>query len=811
MNRDVEKMKKMALELIPEMIRVTGLEQGWGFLRIGEAVIGTEPLKTGGKIFSHGFGTHAESRIRIESAMPVKHFSAVAGPGENSATERNRTQMMPMRFSVEADGKCLAESPLMKFGDSFSFDISLPSVQTIELVVKAPDGISMAHANWCEPVLETAGGELIRCGMRGTPIFFPVGFRYDEVDSRTFFARNGLRHTSEEKSDHTLHRFVSESESLRMTVELKTWNDFPVWEWQTSFENPSGKRSGRLRDIHSIRMDYTSSPLEEFRLFRSHGSFNTDPHGECPGDGFRDSFTPVHDFLKPGEEVAFGGEGGRPSDVWLPCFDLENGAGNLRVVIGWAGQWKACVKRFFSGYRITAGVEDADLVLEPGERIQLASVVLQYTSEGGNDRAVNVWRRFATEKIMLPLDGEAPSGPLSFMSWGGLGEKGHLNRIAALAEKKLPVDVYWIDAGWFAPESPNEFSPEWAANVGDWDFNRDSFPQELLNIREATRKIGKELLLWFEPERVRTDRNLAKEHPEYLIFNGTGNALLDLGNPEAWQWCFDKISGIIERNGLDWYRQDFNFPPLGYWRKKDSPDRKGITEIRYVAGLYRFWRELRRKFPHLMIDNCSSGGRRLDFELLRYSMPLWYSDMQCYPGFNPEYSLTHIAGMARYWPRFGGGVQNPKGGDTYNFRASMNAALGIHCFYGTFAPVSDDYPFDWLRARLEEYREVCDCFTGDYYCLAEPSGTGGGMWSAMQYDLPESGHGLLTVFRGPQSPVVECSLVLRGLEEGVEYLVEDMDASFEPVSVSGKTLMEAGFSLRIPTPRTARLIRYKRS
>jgi alpha-galactosidase len=711
---------------------------------------------------------------------------------------------------VEADGRRLAESPLLQFGDSFSFDVPLDHVREIQLVVEAPEGISTAHANWCDPEIETCDGKIIRCGLREVPPVFPVGFRYGNLSSMEFFALHGFHHASEEKSDHTLHRFISESESLRMTVELKAWNEFPVWEWQTAFENPSGKKSERLYDIHSIRMNYSPGCPNESKLLRSHGSFNTDSHKKWPGDGFRDSFTPVHCIPVSGDEFVFGAVGGRPSDEWLPCFDIETGSENLRVVLGWAGQWQASVKSTGNEYRIHAGLEDADLVLEPGERIQVASAILLYTSEGGNDKAVNLWRRFATEKIMLPLNGEPPSAPLSYMSWGGLAEKGHLERIAGIEKRNLPVDVYWIDAGWFAPESPNEFSPEWAANVGDWDFNRDSFPQELRNVEQAVHQSGRKLLLWFEPERVRTDRKLAKEHPEYLIFNDSKDALLDLGNPDAWQWCFDKISGIIERNNLDWYRQDFNFQPLGYWRKKDTSDRKGMTEIRYVAGLYRFWRELRRKFPRLMIDNCASGGRRLDFELLRYGMPLWYSDMQCHPRFNPEYSLTHIAGMARYWPRFGGGVQNPEGGDTYNFRASMNAALGIHCFYGTAAPVSDDYPFDWLRARLKEYREVRDCFTGDYYCLAAPSGTGDGMWTAMQYDLPNSGRGLLTVFRGPQSPVVECTLILRGLEGDAEYLVEDTDRSFDPVTLCGKSLMETGLSVRIPTPRTARLIRYKR-
>jgi len=812
MNQDISDMLHKAAELAPKIVRITVCEQGWGILRASQTVIGGEPLNVGGKEYGFGYGTHARSRIRLESAVPLTHFCAVAGPAvDRDSIIHGVARMAPIRFLVQSGGKTLAESPLLKFNEVFVFDVKLDHVSELELVVEPSGDIDMTHANWCEPVLTTADGKHFRCGKSGLPALFPVDFGYGEMTGAQFFAAHGLQHTAEKHNDHTLHRFVSANPSLVMTVELKAWHDFPVWEWHTYFTNPSAQKSLRLYDISPLSADYLLPPAPgEPKLLRLRGSFHTDSRHQWPGDGLKNSFTPVCDDLSFEREITFGATGGRPSDEWLPCFDLAAGDTNLRCVVGWAGQWQAKVTASGGGCRLTAKLEDADLMLEPGETIEVPSIFIQYNSEGGNDHAVNLWRRFATKHIMLPKDTRLPHGPLSFMSWGGLAEPGHLNRLENIVQRQLPIDVYWMDAGWFAPKSANEFSPEWSQNVGDWDFNCASFPQELSNIARVAHQAGKKLLLWFEPERVRTTSKLAKEHPELLIFNHTGNALLDLGDPAAWQWCFDKISSIIERNHLDWYRQDFNFEPLPYWRSKDAPGRKGITEIRYVTGLYRFWRELKLKFPHLMIDNCASGGRRLDVELLRYSMPLWYSDMQCNPGFNPEFQLTHIAGMARYWPRFGTGTQNPEGGDTYNFRAAMNAALGIQCFYGTFNPVSDDYPFDWLRARLHEYRAVRDCFAGDYYSLSAPDGSGGGMWTVMQYDLPEAGHGLLTVFRGPQSPAVECTLPLRGLGKNADYLVEDMDQTFAPVTVSGQTLLTAGLTLRIAEPRTARLIRYRK-
>jgi hypothetical protein len=71
------------------------------------------------------------------------------------------------------------------------------------------------------------------------------------------------------------------------------------------------------------------------------------------------------------------------------------------------------------------------------------------------------------------------------------------------------------------------------------------------------------------------------------------------------------------------------YDPLPYWRANDAPDRQGMAEIRHVEGLYEFWNDLLRRHPGLVIDNCASGGRRIDLETISRSIPLWRSDWQC--------------------------------------------------------------------------------------------------------------------------------------------------------------------------------------
>ncbi len=127
---------------------------------------------------------------------------------------------------------------------------------------------------------------------------------------------------------------------------------------------------------------------------------------------------------------------------------------------------------------------------------------------------------------------------------------------------------------------------------------------------------------------------------------------------------------MISGQGIDVYRQDFNFEPLSRWQANDTPDRQGISEIEHVEGYLAFFDELRKRFPNLLIDTCASGGRRLDLETLRRAVPLWRSD---YPyGATPMQMQTY--GLSLWVPYFGTSAGSL---DPYTFRSEITPAIGI--------------------------------------------------------------------------------------------------------------------------------------
>ena len=101
-------------------------------------------------------------------------------------------------------------------------------------------------------------------------------------------------------------------------------------------------------------------------------------------------------------------------------------------------------------------------------------------------------------------------------------------------------------------------------------------PHGLKPVSDCAARHGADLLIWFEPERVRPGSQLDREHPEWLLkAKGENSHLLNLGIPAARKWLTDHMCRLIQDNGIRVYRQDLNFEPLNHWRENERPTDKG--------------------------------------------------------------------------------------------------------------------------------------------------------------------------------------------------------------------------------------------
>ncbi len=197
--------------------------------------------------------------------------------------------------------------------------------------------------------------------------------------------------------------------------------------------------------------------------------------------------------------------------------------------------------------------------------------------------------------------------------------------------------------------------------AGSWNVNPLHHPDGLNDVARAAQENGMQLLLWIEPERAFRSTDSPNEPSEWYIDIGENSLLLNLSDENALQWVIEMVAEKIERLHLGCYRQDFNVSPLDYWHANDEEGRAGLTKLKYIENLYRFWAALLARFPYLIIDNCASGGRRIDNETLSRSIPLWRSDYQCAFDADAEAAQLQNTGISWWLPYSGTGVGHVMG------------------------------------------------------------------------------------------------------------------------------------------------------
>jgi len=799
----------------PRGVFVRCLRQGWGQLRFGRSIV-NEPLNLADKVYETGLGTHADSDIRIRANQPIRAFRAWVGLDNNGQARGYGNQGAPERltFSVEAKGREIWRSPLLGINSQPArVDVKVGGATELMLKLREVKGeIGYAHADWAEAEVELADGTNVR--LAGVSTFsselltdsiMPFSFQYGGRAAAELLAGWKKTQTSKSAAGVTTQELTwrDPKTGLECVLELQTFAKFPAVEWVMRFRNTGKKDTPLIENIRPLDMEWGAD--EQTFLRRSAGSPST--HAD---------FQYRIDPLASGETIAMSAGGGRSSNAWLPFFNLQTGKAGVLVGIGWSGQWAAEFARPAPNQiQIRAGQELTKLKLHPGEEIRTPRILLVFWN-GEPLAGHNLLRRFILKHHTPRPNGKTLQGPLTVAHWGGMKTAEHLARIEAYRKQKLGYEYYWIDAGWYGPASsysPDEFTGDWAIHVGNWSINPAAHPNGLRPISDAAKAAGMKFLLWFEPERAVNGTPLTVEHPEWFLGDKKPGAhlLFNLGLPEARKWLTGYITKFMKEQGILLYRQDFNFDPLPYWRAADAPDRQGMTEIRHVEGLYEYWDAILKSQPGMVIDNCASGGRRIDLETISRSIPLWRSDWQCGWINDGMPGQTHTMGMSYWVPLSGTGVLAGcrRAGDTYNFRSSLSAAIQFAIFPYESFPIDKKYPWAWHKRMMADYLRARPMFHGDYYPLTSNAAEND-VWAVFQMNRPDLGEGMLLAFRRKDSPFSVADFRLCALDADATYELTDADTK-KKWRAKGRDLMEKGLRVELGKAPESRLVFYRRN
>jgi len=604
--------------------------------------------------------------------------------------------------------------------------------------------------------------------------------------------------------------------NLKLTRVIKRYPAFDAVEWVHWFENTGEEPTGVISALFDcdVRVPFENDEPRvpgyrvketSSRVYSAKGSVLA-----------RDEFCPKAAYLAPGQTLRYACEGGRSSNGTAPFFNVCRERKGIYVAVGWSGQWQAYFTRGDGFIGIRTGIENTGFRLLPGEKIRTSSVLLM-GYEGDQPQGRNRFRRLVREHFsLIGKPGKPENGPFCTMVWGALPTAGVIERLEKYKQERFGFEYLWMDAAWYGSPSgycPSEHVGDWGTQTGNWAVNTKTHPDGLLDVAAKVKENGMKFLLWIEPERVIASNPTPREHPGWY-FKRRGddreNAtwLLNLGDEGAFEGTAAMVEHYIETLSLGCYRQDFNTDPLPYWLDNDEPERAGICEIKHIMGLYRLWDRLLEKYPSLIIDNCASGGRKIDLESLDRATPLWRTDFcDLSPGRVP--AQCHTWGLLHWIPLGSTSAGYLNAVSRYQLRSSMSSGLvaGLSSAGDAAQPaIPEDYPFDRARELLMEYLSVRDFYYGDFYPLTDYS-QADDAWMAYQLDRPEQGDGLVVVLKRPNSPFTEAFLRLRALDPAVRYRFTNADSG-ESQELTGAELATDGLRVELLDRPDSVLLRY---
>jgi alpha-galactosidase len=633
----------------------------------------------------------------------------------------------------------------------------------------------------------------------------PFSFVYDGKKSDHFirswkFRAENLKPV-EQDADETIYTYSDPRSGLIVKCRVTCFTDFPAVEWVLNFSNASGKNTPLIEKAAVIDQSFVAQDNGDFILHHARGS-----------NAERSDFQPIDETIEPGKSIYMTPVGGRSSDnTAFPFFNIEAPGGQgIMAAVGWTGKWYADISQTGDkSVSLKSGMEKMKLTLYPSEEIRTPKICLLFWK--GADRMIghNLFRQFVLAHHSRKINGKFAEYPLSgSFDYGDpapceeydcLTEEFAIALVKRYQQFRILPEVFWLDAGWYTGAGWDKGKAgSWWNNVGNWTPDKDRFPHGFKPVSDAIHAAGAKFMVWFEPERVSPGSMIDREHPEWLIkLKGEDSYLFDLGNREALAWMTNFIGDILQKEGIDNYRQDFNIDPMPYWEAHDKPGRIGISEIRHIEGLYAFWDSLLVRFPNLLIDNCASGGRRLDLETTSRSAPLWRTD---YEYGEPNGYQCHTFGLHFYLPIHGTGLYKT---DNYTFRSSLGATTGMS--WEVTGKVSEPIPA--FQKRIQDFKDLRPYFLGDYYPLTRSeNNTEDTVWLAYQLNRPLQKDGIIVAFRRPENIHDSIPVKLSGLAAAETYELFYEDSSLH-ARRSGRELMN-GIELTISQKRGSLLIRY---
>ncbi len=313
----------------------------------------------------------------------------------------------------------------------------------------------------------------------------------------------------------------------------------------------------------------------------------------------------------------FGQVGSMPVDHYFPFLAVED----TKTHVFWGAQlahpasWQMEIYRVDENIAVSGGLADREFghwmkYLESGESFTGPEAIVSVAHTGSIDAFCQRLTQ-SGEKAADAAPESEQELPVIFneycTTWGDPSHEKITEILKAIHGKGFSYFV--IDCGWYKADGV-----PWDISMGDYIPSRTLFPEGLGKTVEAINAEGMKAGIWFEIENVghASDAFHLTEH----LLKRDGQPLTtvrrrfwDMTDPWVRDYLRERVTGTLKKYGFEYMKVDYN-DTIGIGC--DGAESQGEGLRRNMAATMDFFEEVKREIPGIVLENCASGGHRLE-------------------------------------------------------------------------------------------------------------------------------------------------------------------------------------------------------
>lgn len=328
--------------------------------------------------------------------------------------------------------------------------------------------------------------------------------------------------------------------------------------------------------------------------------------------------------------------------------------------------------------------------------------------------------------------------PILLNSWEALSFSIDEEKIKELATNasKLGVELFVLDDGWFGKRNNDN------AGLGDWNVNKEKFPNGLNEIIEYINKLGMDFGIWIEPEMVNKDSELYRSHPDWIIHDPNrkpshtrNQYTLDFSKDEVVDHIYNQIEKLLSDYNISYVKWDMNRYITECYSKDKGANLQGTVYHKYILNVYKLYDKLTTRFPNILFESCSSGGARFDPGMLYYAPQTWTSD-------NTD-AMERIKiqyGSSLVYPLISMGSHVSESPNQQVFRETTLETRANVAYFGNLGYELDvnnlwDVEKEEIKKQIQFYKENREVFQfGKFYRIKNPYNNNISAWMVKSND-----------------------------------------------------------------------------